>query len=335
MKRLFPFFLLFALLLTSCGKVPGPTGPAVQPTSAVAPLAPLGTPMPKYGDVARALIRDFANIGPRPVGSAGESQAAQYVTTVFQAIGYSPETQTFTAMTATGQQVTSANIIAVKKGTSNQEIIIGSHYDSTSSGPGADEASGLAVMLEVARILAGETTPYTLRFIAFGASDSGLLGSYNYLNQMSQEEFENMIAMVDLDRLVAGDIAYALGDEGVQAGVRDWALEWAPGNGLDLQTVRDAALDDPKTGRGASDYSAFRDVGIPYVFFTSTNFGLGDKKGEVQVDARFGDRGKISGTKHDTLDYLDTNFPGRVDQRLNLFVSVVYNLLVQYQVPIQ
>jgi Zn-dependent M28 family amino/carboxypeptidase len=339
MKRYLPLFLLFALLLSSCGKIGGPTspsGPAAQgATLDIATLEPLGTPMPKYGDVARALMRDFANIGPRPAGSAGDSQAAQYVTTVFQAIGYSPETQTFTAADSKGQQVTSANIMAVKKGTSNQEIIVASHYDSPSAGPGADEASGVAVMLEVARMLAGQNTPYTIRFIAFGGTDSGLLGSYAYVNQMSQEEFENLIAMVDLDQLTAGDGAYGLGDEGVQSGVRDWSLEWAHGNGLDLQTVRDVALGDPQTGKGVSDYSAFRDVGIPYVFFWSTNFNLGDKKGDTQVDARFGEKGKVSGTKFDTLEYLDKNFPGRVDQRLNLFVTVVYNLLVQYEVPIQ
>src|SRR5512140_3053621 len=231
MKHFLPLFILFALVLTACGKAAAPAGVVSTPAD-IATLAPLGTPMPKYGDVARALIRDFSNIGPRPAGSAGESQAAQYVTAVFQAIGYSPETQTFT-FDNKGQQVTSANVIAVKKGASNQAIIVGSHYDSSTEGPGADEASGVAVMLEVARILAGQETPYTIRFIAFGATDSGLLGSYAYLNQLSQEEFENIIAMVNLDDLVAGDAAYALGDEGVQSGVRDWALEWAPGNGLD------------------------------------------------------------------------------------------------------
>ncbi len=290
--------------------------------------------MPKYGDVARALIRDFSNIGPRPAGSAGDSQAAQYVTAVLQAIGYSPETQTFT-FDNNGQQITSANVIAVKKGASNQEIIVGSHYDSSAAGPGADESSGVAVMLEVARILAGQATPYTIRFIAFGAEDNGLQGSYAYLNQMSQEEFENMIAMVDLDHLVAGDFAYAYSDEGPQSGVRDWAVEWASGNGLNLQTLQNVTLGDPKTGKGVSDYSAFRDVGVPYVFFQSADWTLGDKNGLTQVETRFGDRGVISGTKFDTLDYLDTNFSGRVDERLNLFVTVVYNLLTQYMVPIQ
>ncbi len=331
MKRILPFFLLFALFLSGCNLTPK-AAPQVA-TSAVATLVPLGTPGPKYGDVARALIRDFSNIGPRVAGSTGETQAAQYISDVFRAIGYSPETQTFTAE-VDGKSINSANVMAVKKGTSAQEIIVGAHYDSTAAGPGADEASGVAVVLEVARLLSNQTTPYTIRFIAFGAEDSGLQGCYAYLNQMSQEEFENMIAMISLDSLIGGDINYVYGDEGQQSIVRDWALEWASGNGLDLQTIRQVDLTDPKTGKGASDYSAFRDAGIPYAFFQSTNWTLGNKKGQTQVDARFGDHGVIRGTKYDTLDYLDTNFPGRVDAHLNLFISVLYNLLIQYEVPI-
>lgn len=335
MKRILPFVLLLALVLTSCGaKKPATAAPVVPTRADIATLVPLGTPMPKYGDVALALMRDFANIGPRVAGSAGESQAAQYITTVLQAIGYAPETQTFTDA-STGQSITSANIIAVKKGTSPQEILVGAHYDSTNQGPGADEASGVATMLEVARMLVGRDTPYTIRFIAFGASDAGLLGSYAYVNQLSQEQFENMVAMVDMDHLTAGDFAYAYGEEGPQSSIRDWFLEWASGNGLDLQTVMNVNLGDPKTGKGASDYSAFRDVGIPYVFLQTADWTLGDKNGKLQVDPKFGENGVISGTKYDTLDYLDTNFPGRVAAHLNVFVTVVYNFLTQYEKPLQ
>ena len=329
MKRILPIFILFALILNGCSAKASTPAPQVL-NAAVATMVPLGTPAPKYGDVARALIRDFSNIGPRVAGSAGETQAAQYITSVFQAIGYSPETQPFTA-----DNISSANVVAVKKGTSTQEIIVGAHYDSTAAGPGADDnASGVAVMLEVARIISSQATPYTIRFIAFGAEESGLLGSYAYLNQMSQEEFENIIGMIDLDSLIAGDVAYVYSDEGQQSVLRDWAREWASGNGLDLQTVQNVDLTDPKTGKGSSDYAAFRDAGIPFAYFQSTDWSLGDKKGQTQVDPRYGDNGVIRRTKYDTLDYLDKTFPGRVDQRLDLFVSVLYNLLIQFEVPI-
>jgi Zn-dependent M28 family amino/carboxypeptidase len=335
MKRTLYLFFVLAFLLAACGAKKTPNKPAAQVSTAeIAPLAPLGTPAPKYGDVARALMRDFSNIGPRPAGSQAEIQAAQYISQVFQAIGYAPESQAFTAED-NGKSITSANVVALKKGVSAQEIIVGAAYDSTDKGPGADQASGVAVMLEVARMLTGQTTPYTIRFIAFGAEHTGLMGAYAYLNQMSQEEFENVVGMVDLDQLTAGNVAYAYGEEGSTSSVRDWAAEWAAGNGLAVQVVRNANLTDPKTGKGPSAFSAFRDVGIPYVFFQSADWSLGAKNGQTQVEAKFGSNGVISGTGDDTLDYLDKNFPGRVDERLNMFVTILSTLLTQYEVPLQ
>ena len=331
MKRILPIFLLLALVLNGCSSRAGSTQQAAAGTSAVASLVPLGTPSAKYGSIARSLMSDLTNMGSRVAGSDGETKAAQYIVSAFKAIGYSPTTQALTATSGT-QSIASANVVAVKTGVSTQEILVGAHYDSTDAGPGTDDnASGVAVMLEVAKLVKGVKTPYTIRFIAFGAEEKGILGSTAYLNQMSQDEFQNVIVMVDLDSLVAGDTAYAYSDEG-QSAVRDWTLEWALGNGFDLQTIRNVSLTYPDTnGIGSSDYVPFQAAGIPYIYFDSTNWSLGDKKGTTQVDARYGENGVIRHTKSDTLAYLDASFPGRVDQRLNLFISVLYNLLTQYE----
>ncbi len=334
MKRILPFFLLLALVLNGCTTPKVSNVPIVD--SAVATLVPLGTPAAQYGtEIARPLIRDFTNMGTRTPGSAAESQAAQYIAQVFQAIGYAPETQAFTATTDNGP-INSANVIAIKQGTSSQELIVGAHYDSTGAGPGADDnASGVAVMLEVAKVVANQTTPYTIRFVAFGAEESGLLGSYAYMNQMSQGGFENTIAMIDLNSLVAGDIAYVLSDEAPQSSLRDWSLEWATGNGFDLQTIPNVALTDPTTGKGVSDFASFQNAGIPFAYFVSANWNLGDKNGVTQVDPSFGTNGVIRHTADDTLAYMDTTFPGRVDHHLNLYISVLIYVLTQYEVPIQ
>ena len=335
MKRVLPLFVLLALVMSGCGRVSNVSTTGAS-TLAMATSVPLGTPVAKYGqEVARPLIRDLINIGSRVAGSEKESQTAQYISTVFKAMGYDPMTQSFTA--AAGEKtISSANIVAIKKGTSSQEIIVGAHYDSSDAGPGADDnASGVAVMLEVAKLVQNAATPYTIRFIAFGAAESGLLGSYAYLNQMSQQEFENIIAMIDLDSLIAGDIAYVYSDEDQQSVVRDWALEWAFGNGLDLQTIKNVDLTDPASGKGSSDYAPFRDAGIPFAYFQATDWNLGDKKGSTQVDSRYGENGVIRNTKYDTLAYLDATFPGRVDNHLNLFISVLYSLLTQFEASIQ
>jgi alkaline phosphatase isozyme conversion protein len=337
MKRILPFFALFALVLNGCVRASGFT--PIVPTAAAATLAPIEksavAQVAQYGgEVARPLIRDLTNMGPRVAGSETETKAAQYIATVFQALGYAPETQPFTT-NAGDKSISSANVVTTKDGNSSQEIIVGAHYDSIEGVPGADDnASGVAVMLEVAKLVQSAPTPYTIRFIAFGAGETGLAGSYAYLNQMSQEEFENTIAMINLDSLVAGDIAYVYSDEDKQSVVRDWALEWALGNGFDLQTVRNVDLTDPASGKGSSDYAPFQNAGIPYAFFQAANWNLGDKNGDTQVDTRFGDNGVIRHTNYDTLEYLDEHFPGRVDERLNLFISIILNLLTQYEAPL-
>jgi alkaline phosphatase isozyme conversion protein len=218
----------------------------------------------------------------------------------------------------------------VKSGKSAREIIVGAHYDSVDVGKGADDnASGVAVMLEVADLIKSEATPYTIRFIAFGAEETGLLGSYAYVDKMSQADFENTIVMINLDSLIAGDITYVYSDE-QQAALRDWALEWAFGNGLDLQTVHNADLTDG-SGSGVSDFFPFQQAGIPFIYFEATNWNLGAQDGYTQVDPQYGQQGKIWHTPDDTLEYIDATFAGRVDQHLKLFVQVLYNILTQYE----
>jgi acetylornithine deacetylase/succinyl-diaminopimelate desuccinylase-like protein len=144
--------------LYGCGSLKGASTQAAS-VLPVASLVPLGTPSAKYGSIARALMGDMTNIGPRVAGTPGETQAAQYIKAAFIALGYAADTQAFTAASGT-QTITSANIVAVKKGTSSQEIIVGAHYDSTAAGPGSDDnISGVAVMLEVAKLVMGAKTP--------------------------------------------------------------------------------------------------------------------------------------------------------------------------------
>jgi alkaline phosphatase isozyme conversion protein len=334
MKRTLPLFLVLAFVLNTCSISTTPT--PIATTNAVADTQlPVSTPVINYAVIARAYVKTLTDMGPRVAGTDQEAQAAEAIVDVFKGFGYPTETQPFTETGDNGGTIDSTNVVAVKSGKSAQEIIVGAHYDSADVGLGADDnASGVAVMLEVAELVENVPTPYTIRFIAFGAEEAGLLGSYAYLNQMSQAEFENTVAMINLDSLAAGDIAYVYSDEGQQAALRDWTLEWAFGNGYDLQTIHNVDLSEDD-GSGVSDYAAFRDAGIPFVYFEATNWTLGDQDGYTQVDPQYGDKGKIWHTGYDTLEYLDTNFPGRVDQHLGLFVTVLYNILTQYEGSVQ
>lgn len=319
---------------------PGAEDPAEVPIDDVATLAPavtdeaatptlVSTPERQFGVIARSHVEALTAIGPRFPGSTNEQRAAQYILETFTKLGYAPETQRFNAWDEEWVEYISTNVIAVKQGLSSKQILVGAHYDSGSEGRGADDnASGVGVLLEVAEWVAEMQTPYTIRFIAFGSEENDLDGSYHYAELMSPMEVTNTIAMVNLDSLAAGDITYIYSDEGADAFLRDWLLAWAGENDLPLETILNVDLDDDGY---VADYGAFKDKGIPYIYFEATNWTLGEQDGYTQVDPQYGDEGYIWHTKYDTLEYLDATFPGRVNEHMRIFVSALFAVCTEYR----
>ena len=84
----------------------------------------------------------------------------------------------------------SLNIIGEKGGTdlADEIVVVCAHYDSHWRITGAsDNAGGTAVMMELARVLAGRPSRRTLRFIAFAAEETGLYGSTFYANALARK----------------------------------------------------------------------------------------------------------------------------------------------------
>ncbi len=88
------------------------------------------------------------------------------------------------------------NVVGTKTGTlyPTQEYVIGAHYDSVNN-PGADDnASGVALVLEAARILTRYESAYTIRFIAFTREEQGLYGSKAYVNAHIMDDIRGMVS---------------------------------------------------------------------------------------------------------------------------------------------
>jgi hypothetical protein len=347
MKHFVSILFLLTFAIGSCAPVTPPATvssiptPTVEETSIPATSTPepsitvTSTPeLPAYGSLALAHIKSISNdIGSRPAGTDAEAQTLQYLVNVFEQLRYPSQAQPFSVV-ADGNTIQSANFIAVKHGLSSQEIIVGAHYDSVKTGKGADDnASGVGVILEVAERLKDTETPYTIRFILFGAEEAGLQGSKYYVSQMTEEQKQNTIAMINLDSVTAGDFAYIYGDQGDKGVIRDWALDYATRNNLPLQTQPG---ENPKYPVGTtgdwSDHAPFKDAGIPYTYFESTNWTLGDKDGYTQVDPQYGKDGEIWHTEYDTLEFIDATFPGRIQERLELYVKILEAILTQFKV---
>lgn len=97
----------------------------------------------------------------------------------------------------------SRNILGEFPGTEHPDelVVVGGHYDGHDISQGAhDNASGVAALLEAARLLAPhrERLARTVRFVCFGAEEVGLLGGGAYVRRHAREMPSTRL-MVNLD----------------------------------------------------------------------------------------------------------------------------------------
>lgn len=199
--------LLLALLVASCGAEPEP--PAAPPPRPAAPLR--GEAI----DVSQALahIRNLSvGIGPRPTGTPAEARAAGYLETRLASWGYRVHRQPVPLPDGGA----SANVVALPPGldpAAERYLLVGAHYDTVPASPGAnDNASGVAVLLEAARILAARPAKLPVAFVVFGGEEGrpgpkhlSLAGSLHYTEVQPEAERRNLVAMLNLDMIGHGD----------------------------------------------------------------------------------------------------------------------------------
>ncbi len=131
------------------------------------------------------------------------------------------------------QELESRNVVAELKGEGDNLVIVGGHYDvvpQTEAGVN-DNTSGIALVLALAEALAGETLPFSVRFMAFGAEEIGLYGSSRYVASLSEAELGRIVAMLNLDAVASGPLLAVTGQEELA----DLALRIAEDLGLEAE----------------------------------------------------------------------------------------------------
>ena len=232
----------------------------------------------------------------RGVGTAGLDSAASYVARRFEEAGLLPDgtggfLQRFTidssapaAAHAGLGGVAVSNVVGIYPGRGNladQAVVIGAHYDHLGYGGfgsldpdsvqvvhnGADDnASGTAVMIEVARMLQSRSTANarTVVFVAFTAEELGLIGSSYYVKNPLVAN-DSTFAMINLD------MVGRLTDQRLAVFGVETAQEFRPlldsvnsRLGFDIAASGD--------GYGRSDQQSFFIAKIPVLhFFTGTH----------------------------------------------------------------
>ena len=160
------------------------------------------------------------------------------------------------------------NVLAEKTGKNDDNVVMaGAHLDSVLAGPGInDNGSGSGALLEAAEQLANTNPQNTLRFAWWGAEESGLVGSTNCVNGLSQAEKDRIALYLNFDMVGSPNYIFMMQDADQSSFVAPVAVP--PGSTAieDLfesyYTLVGEPYDDSAFD-GRSDYQAFIVNGIP------------------------------------------------------------------------
>jgi carboxypeptidase Q len=161
------------------------------------------------------------------------------------------------------------NVIADLKGREKPDevVIVSSHNDSAYTSPGAtDSEGGVAIVMELARAFAAVPTKpaRTLRFIAWGGHEPGLMGSEAYL-RARPDEVSKIAAVVNFDG--QGSLLGTIGWSA--AGGDDWIS-------FVRTTLKHAELEEPgRIGSGGVDTTNFAVLEVPTITFGQGGSGGG------------------------------------------------------------
>ena len=187
---------------------------------------------------------------------------------------------------------TSQNVVASAAGLGDQYVVIGAHFDTYFGRPTLqgldDNASGAGVLTEVARNLSGLRLENGLEIVGFGAEEEGLRGSRAYVAALDDARRANLLAMVNIDSLITGDMMYAHAgqnsvDNPALASLREHAARIAGELGIDLRANPGLNPEYPAGTGCCSDGEAFEGLNVPILYVESTNWDIGDLDGYDQT----------------------------------------------------
>ncbi|BAW80112.1 peptidase M28 [Candidatus Nitrosoglobus terrae] len=236
---------------------------------------------------AQRMVQDIAylsdpKLAGRGLGTPELEQAADYIAREFQAAGLKPAVggnyaQIWTQkINGLAQPVAIRNVVGVFLGTdfTLPAVVIGAHYDHLGRGwpdvhqedegkihPGADDnASGIGVMLELARIMGPHwQSKRSVIFVAFTAEEAGRLGSIHYVQELGDHPEKSIMTMINLDtvgRLGSGHLLVLAANS-----AREWGAIFQ-GAGFVTGIPVDIAVNNIAS---TSDQASFLEVGIPAV----------------------------------------------------------------------
>jgi len=209
---------------------------------------------------AMATVRWLAGrIGPREATTAAYRRAAARVASRLSRLGYEVRRQRLRAPAGVSWGVPvpagrTWNVVAAPPSfrATEQHLLVGAHLDTVPQAPGAeDNASGVAVLLELARMAARAEPRLPVVFVAFAAEEPRgdgdamhHFGSRAYVNRMSARERRALRGMVSLDRVGVGPVVPVCTGGVSPLTVRSQLVRAADQADVPVQTCDDNAASD-------------------------------------------------------------------------------------------
>ncbi|WP_421762792.1 M20/M25/M40 family metallo-hydrolase [Ekhidna sp.] len=249
---------------------------------------------PENYDPLRSISNDIAvlasdSLSGREVGTEGEKMAADYIMKEFKEAGLQPKGtdgfyQSFFVKDAdnphaqpseeSGEDgITGYNVIGMIDNPSDQLVVVGAHYDHLGMGDfsslhrgekaihnGADDnASGVAAMLHLARVLAKKELDRDVLFIGLSGEEKGLWGS-NYFTKNPTIDLSQVNFMINMDMVGRLDESRGLAVNGTGTSpIWNWLLDEV--NSDSLKLIKS------ESGVGPSDHTSFYLQDIPVLHF--------------------------------------------------------------------
>ena len=208
----------------------------------------------------------------------------------------------------------------------DKQVIIGAHLDSTGEGAN-DNAAGVTALYFILQRLAAAQLPVNVVVVAFGGEEDGLEGSYDYVQNMSAKKVADTLVMFNLDAIAGGDNLY-VACENKKTDLASLIVS----NGVNVSEKPYAVGTYPidMFGYGyyervqASDHTPFRTYGIPTASIFSGTFSVAVWDYAESANQNL----NTMNTNADTLQNLDTYAGAQTVDRINAVTETVCSTIL-------
>ncbi|MGD2045082.1 MAG: M28 family peptidase [Gemmatimonadota bacterium] len=244
------------------------------------------------GEAAFELVRKQVDFGPRVPGTEGHAAQLEWMVARLDSLAPEVAVDTFSHVTATGDSLTLYNVTARFRPEATRRILLLTHWDTRPRSdqaatpeqqaipvPGAnDGASGTAVLLELARLLADSAPPMGIDLLFVDGEDYGpemedmFLGAVRYASRLDSLERRPVYGVL-LDMVGDADPLFVQEDLSVQYGNVVVQKLWGAAARLGYERYFPNRVGE----RVTDDHLPLIQAGLPTVDVIDLDYGPGNR----------------------------------------------------------